>query len=337
MSHPPTEWSDSPERGAAWLVRLMLWLIRYVGWFANLVVLPGISFWFFARSAAARAASRDYLAVARRRPAHAWDVLRHIHVFARSILDRVLLLTPRAARYQFDITGLEHVEAVAAQGRGGVLLGAHLGSFAALRCMSARCPVPVKMLMYRGNAGYFTRVLDQLDPSFAADIIPIGEVNAMLRVHEAVAAGALVGLLADRAPGRTRRAIVPFFGRPAAFPIGPFVLAASLGVPVLTFRGVRTGPNRYAVDFAPFADRIVLGETTRNADLSTWIARYAAWLEAGCRAYPFNWFNFYPFWEHATDDPIKAGTVAAARRADPVRRVAQPGPAEPDRSRPALG
>ena len=337
MSQPGSEWAASPERGAAWLVRLMLWLIRYVGWFANLVVLPGISVWFFARSAAARAASRDYLSIALRRPARAWDVLRHIHVFARSILDRVLLLTPQAARYQFDITGLEHVEAVARSGGGGVLLGAHLGSFAVLRGMSARSPVPVKMLMYRGNAGAFTRVLDQLDPSFAADIIPIGEINSMLKVHEAVAAGALIGLLADRAPGRTRRVIVPFFGRPAAFPIGPVVLAASLGVPVLTFRGVRTGPRRYAIDFAPFADRIILGETSRNADLAHWIARYATWLEAGCRAYPFNWFNFYPFWEHAADDPTKAGAVAAARRADPVRRAPQPGPAEPERSRPALG
>ena len=95
----------------------------------------------------------------------------------------------------------------------------------------------------------------------------------MLLVQEAVAAGALVGLLADRAPGRTRQVKVPFFGRNAAFPIGPFVLAASLEVPVLTFRGVRTGPNRYAVAFAPFAERIVLHEATRNQDLAAWVTR----------------------------------------------------------------
>jgi predicted LPLAT superfamily acyltransferase len=322
-----SEWSRSPERGAAWLVRLMLWLIRHMGWFATGVVLPGISAWFFVRSAAARAASREYLGVALGRTARARDVLRHIHVFARSILDRVLLLTRLASDYNLRVTGLEHVEALAASGRGGVLLGAHLGSFAVLRAMAAQCPVPVKMLMYRGNAGAFTHAIDQLDPSFAADIIPIGDMQSMLRVHEAVAAGALVGLLADRAPGRTRRVMVPFFGRPAAFPIGPFVLAASLGVPVLTFRGVRTGPNRYTVDFAPFADRVILGEHSRNADLSVWITRYATWLEAGCRAYPFNWFNFYPFWEPAADDPIKAGLgMGTARRDDADRRAPQSGP-----------
>jgi predicted LPLAT superfamily acyltransferase len=316
-----TEWSRDPERGAAWLVRLMLWLIRHMGWFAAGVVLPGISVWFFARSGESRAASREYLSLALRRPATGLDVLRHIHVFARSILDRVLLLTPRAGGYKFDVTGLEYVEAVAASGRGGVLLGGHLGSFGVLRGFAAQCPVPVKMLMFRGNAGPFTRALEQMDPAFAADIIPIGDIGSMLRVHEAVEAGALVGLLADRAPGRTRRLKAPFFGRLASFPIGPFVLAASLGVPVLTVRALRIGANRYTIEFAPFADQIRLRRESRNADLSAWITRYAQWLEAGCRAYPFNWFNFYSFWEPAADEAIKPGQIGAARRADSMRAV----------------
>jgi predicted LPLAT superfamily acyltransferase len=294
-------------------VRTMLWLVRHVGWFADGIVLPGISVWFFARSAAARAASREYLGVALSRPATTVDVLRHIHVFARSILDRVLLLTDRAGAYRVDITGLEHIEAVVAAGRGGVLLGAHLGSFAVLRGLAARCPVPVKMLMHRANAGAFTQALDQLDPSFTADIIPVGDVQSMLVVHEAVAAGALVGLLADRDPGETRSIRVPFFGRPAAFPGGPFVLAASLGVPVLSFRSVRIGPRHYEVQFAPFAERVILRRATRRADLTAYVLQYAAWLEEGCRAHPFNWFNFFPFWEQ----PAPGRAVRSApRRAD---------------------
>ncbi len=95
-------------------------------------------------------------------------------------------------------------------------------------------------------------------------MIAIGDLQSMLRVHEAVAAGAIVGILADRSPDGARQVSVPFFGRPAPFPTGPFVLAASLGAPVLLFRGVRTGPRRYHVAFAPFADRIVLRRATRR-------------------------------------------------------------------------
>ena len=253
-----TTWSDCPERGAPWLVRLMLWLIRHLRWFACGVVLPGISLWFFLRSAGARAASREYLARALGRRAGPLDALRHIHVFARSILDRVWQVMDDPARTGLEIAGLHHVEAVATSGRGGVLLGAHLGSFAVLHALAGRCPVPVKLVLHRANAGFFTAMMNQLDPTLAQNVIEIGDIQSMLRVREAVAGGALVGMLAARAPAGARSIMAPFLGQPAAFPTGPFILAASLGVPVLTFRGVRTGPRRYLVEFAPFAEQLVL-------------------------------------------------------------------------------
>ena len=74
-------------------------------------------------------------------------------------------------------------------------------------------------------------------------------------------------------------------------------MAASLDAPVLLFWGIRTGPRHYTVVFEPFADRIVLRRAARVNDLRHWVGRYVARLEARCRAHPFNWFNFYPFWK----------------------------------------
>ena len=306
-----TSWADAPERGAGWLVRLMLWLLRHVGWFATAIVLPGISAWFFLSSPKARAASREYLQLALGRPAKARDVLRHIHVFACAILDRTLLLTRSASALTLQVDGLEHVEAAVQAGRGCILLGAHLGSFAVLRGVSARCPVPVRMLMHRENAGAFTRAMEALDPALARDVITVGDLQSMLRAHEAVAGGAILGVLADRSPPGAKQVTVPFFGRPAPFPTGPFVLAASLGAPVLVFRGVRTGRRRYAVSFQPFAAPVTLRRATRQADLVAVVSRYAAWLEGACRAHPFNWFNFYPFWERPPHAPTQARPMAA--------------------------
>jgi predicted LPLAT superfamily acyltransferase len=307
-----TNWSQAPERGPAWIVHLMLWLMRHLGWFANRIVLPGITAWFFITSGTARAASREYLQRALGRPATTLDVLRHIHSFANSILDRALLLTGQADQLTLDVSGLEHVEAIVAAGRGCLLLGAHLGSFAILRCLAERCPVPVKILMYRANAGAYTTLMEQLDPGSASTVIPIGDIPSMLRVHEEVAAGSVVGILADRAPAGARQVTVPFFGRPAAFPVGPFVLAASLGVPVVLFRGVRVQNRGYEVAFTPFSDRVVLRRASREADLTAIIARYAQWLEQSCRAYPFNWFNFFAFWERAEHVSTKARPVVGS-------------------------
>jgi predicted LPLAT superfamily acyltransferase len=301
-----TVWNKAPERGAGWLVTLMLWLLRHVGWFARGIVLPGISAWFFVSSPKARAASRDFLGTALGRPARARDVLHHIHVFASAILDRTLMLIGPSSAISLEVNGLHLIESTIADGRGCVLLGAHLGSFAVLRQLAEHAPVPVRMLMHRDNAGAFTRAMEALDPALRRDTIQIGDVQSMLRAHEAVASGAIVGVLADRAPAGSRQITVPFFGRPAGFPAGPFVLAASLGAPVLLFSGVRTGHRRYAVTFEPFAEKMVLRRATRQADLFAAVSRYAAWLEGACRAHPFNWFNFYPFWERAPHAPTQA-------------------------------
>jgi predicted LPLAT superfamily acyltransferase len=50
---------------------------------------------------------------------------------------------------------------------------------------------------------------------------------------------------------------------------------------------------------------LVLHRATRQQDLSHAIARYAASLETVCRAHPFNWFNFYTFWE-SSDHAVHA-------------------------------
>lgn len=315
-------WSQQRERGSTWLLRLMLLIAFGVGWHAGRALLLPITGWFLVASPRGRAASREYLGRALGRQASLWDVARHFHTFACAILDRLFLVTGRTRRFRVAISGLEHVQAVLATGRGCVLLGAHLGSFEVLRTVAAAAPVPVRPLMFRRNAGALTRMLDRLDPSLRESVIEIGDAASMLRAREAVERGEIVGLLADRAPEGQRPVEAPFLGRPAFFPAGPFILAAALGVPVLLFHAVRTGPRRYQVRFEPFADRLVLRRASRAADLQAWVARYAAVLEQACLAHPYNWFNFFPFWERSSDggsapSRAAAGVAGGAGRAGP--------------------
>ncbi len=307
----PAGWSNATERGSASLLRVMLWIALYLGAGVSELLLLPITLWFLATSPASRAASQEYLARALGRPARLRDVARHLHSFACAILDRVFLLTGRTtAGFQIDTEGLEHVTDVLARGQGCVLMGAHLGSFEVLRTLSRHSPVPVRALMFRANAGPLTGLLDRLAPGLRDSVIEIGDTASMLLVREAVERGEIVGILADRTPPGHPQVVAPFLGHPAAFPAGPFILAATLGVPVVLFHGVRTGRRRYAIRFSPFADRLVLRRASRSADLAAAVARYAAAVEQGCRAHPFNWFNFFPFWEPAADVVVRAGGAA---------------------------
>jgi predicted LPLAT superfamily acyltransferase len=74
-------------------------------------------------------------------------------------------------------------------------------------------------------------------------------------------------------------------------------LAAILHAPVVLAFGLWLGPRRYLLRFEPFAERIDLPRAGREEALREWLARYAARLAEVCRAHPYNWFNFYDFWD----------------------------------------
>jgi predicted LPLAT superfamily acyltransferase len=293
MTH---RWTDQKERGSPALLRLMAKLTLALGWRFGRAMLVPITCYFFVALPRARASSRRYLSRCLGRPAAHTEVWRHLFVFASVILDRVFMLADRMESFQVDTQGLDILRRLHAKGTGCVLLGAHFGSYDVLRVIGRSAPVRVRPLMYRDHWGATTHLLETLDPALADAIIEIGRPDTMLRVQESVSTGEIVGILADRAPAKDRFIQAPFFGQPAPFPTGPFVVAALTQVPVILFYGVRTGPRRYAIRFELFAERLSLNRATRQADLACAISRYARNLEAACRASPFNWFNFYDFW-----------------------------------------
>ena len=290
-------WTGQRERGSALLLGVMLWITRNLGWHVGQALLYPITLWFYLSSATARAASRDYLARVLGRPPTRRDVMRHLFTFACVILDRVFFLSGRTAGYELKVGGLEAVTDCVNSGRGCILLGSHLGSFDVLRALGRVAPVRVSPVMFRRNSGHLTRLLEELDPELARDVIDIGAPGAMLRVQECIERGEIVGFLADRAPTRDRLIATRFLGGEAEFPAGPLVVAAVVGAPVVLFYGVRVASRRYAISFERFAERIVLPRERRDAALRVWVDAYSRSLAAACQAHPFNWFNFYPFWK----------------------------------------
>ena len=316
-------WSRQRERGSPALARAGLAVLLRLGPAVMPVLAWPAAAWFLLTAPRARRASRQFLGRATGRPATVRAVARHFHAFARAVGDRALLLAGRTESFDIETSGVDHLLATLARGRGCILLGAHLGSFEVLRSVARHSPVPVWALMYRRNAGSLAPLLDQLAPELAARVLEIGDTASMIQAKECIERGEIVGILADRAPAGHRTVAAPFLGSPAPFPSGPFVLAATLGAPVVLFHGLRTGPRRYRVEFHAFADRVTLRRGHREDDLRATVARYAAALEPACRAHPLQWFNFFPFWETAPD--ASNPTALPSRAAAPPAGLPSPG------------
>ncbi|HEX7338436.1 MAG TPA: acyltransferase [Rhodanobacteraceae bacterium] len=299
-------WWQRPEGGG----RFGLWLIVSIAHcggrtLVRLILYP-VTAYFFCRRGEERRAARVFLA----RLGHkngTWAILALMHRFAATLIDRVFFLLRGERGFDIRVEGLDGLREVMAQERGVLLVGAHMGSFEVLRTLAVRHPsVPrLRIVLNKQQMAQQTRLMDALAPDVAEGIIDAARdpISVALAVAEAVRRHELVALLADRGhPGETLHR-VPFAGRPAPFPVGPWLLAAKLDVPVVLCLGLYLGGNRYRVVFEPFADTVTLPRRERQAALDAVMTRYAARLEHYARQTPCNWFNFYDFW----DDEAETG------------------------------
>jgi predicted LPLAT superfamily acyltransferase len=291
-------WTQKPERSNLAILRFMVWLSLRLGRRASRIVLYGIAAYFLVFAPAARRASRAYLARALGRRPKVADGFRHVLSFATTIHDRVYLLNERFDLFDIEIVGEDLIRAAGVSGQGVLLMGAHHGSFEAMRALGRQRNDPViTVLMYEENARMVNATLAAINPLATQDIIPLGRMDSMLQAQEKLAAGHVVGMLADRGLGDDPRRTVDFLGAPAPFPIGPFRVAAMLRRPVLFMVGLYLGGNRYRIHFEPLADFSTVGRDQRDAAITEAQRCYVEQLERYCRDAPYNWFNFYDFWQ----------------------------------------
>jgi predicted LPLAT superfamily acyltransferase len=67
--------------------------------------------------------------------------------------------------------------------------------------------------------------------------------------------------------------------------------------PVILFFGLYRGGNRYEVHFERLAEVITTNRRRRQEDIRYWTQRYVDRLEYYARSAPYNWFNFYNYWD----------------------------------------
>ena len=104
-----------------------------------------------------------------------------------------------------------------------------------------------------------------------------------------------------------------FFGRPAQFPIGPYLIASTLQLPVVLSFGLYRGGKRYDLYFETFAECISIPRAERAQRIGEWTQRFATRLEHYTRLDPYNWFNFYDFWHRPADNAAVVGEPVADR------------------------
>lgn len=280
------------------MLRLITWISTALGRRQGRLILHLIAGYFLVFAPTARRSSRSYLTRVLGQPASIRHIYQHFLTFAATIHDRIYLLNNRFDLFDIHVHEPEVIDTALAAGQGVLLLGAHLGSFEVLRAVGRQHPgLCVVMVMYEQNAKRINAMLSAINPIAEQNIIPLGRMDSMIRVQEQLGKGALVGLLGDRSFAQEKVQSIVFLGEPALWPSGSLRMAAILRRPIFFMVGLHTGSGKYEIFFERLADFTNVEPCDREAVLRRAMEQYVDLLDKYCHIAPYNWFNFFDFWQ----------------------------------------
>jgi predicted LPLAT superfamily acyltransferase len=291
-----SDWITARERGSSWLINFMIWLCqRRRRWLVNLLLYP-ITAYFFITGRTAHRASKHFFT--RVKGQTRWsDYYRQLLSFSRCLVDRVTILVGDADQFKVRPSGREALMQAQQEGRGLIMLGSHLGSFEACKLFARdRLNIDIHIVAYFAGSTKIRQALDAINPKLQQNFIDPTEPDAVFRMRDVIDSGGVLAILGDRTGIGEKKVAVDFMGEPAWLPSGPYYLAAILHCPIFCFFGLRVGHYSYDTYVSKLADNVELARGQREQQAQVYAQRYADLLAEKAREYPYNWFNFYEFW-----------------------------------------
>jgi lauroyl/myristoyl acyltransferase len=264
----------------------------------------------------------------RRRAARA--ALRMYVQFAHCMTETMEHFGPRPKPIRLDRPQQDVIVEALRERRGAVLVTGHIGNWDIAAKTLCEYGQPINLVMAReANTTTQEYVRSMRERSGVRVIYSDTSVFSALNMIRALRANEVVAIQLDRTLGIGNTRAVPFFGAPAPFPSGPFVLARLSGAPLIPVFIPRVGTRRYAVRVGT---PVTLSREARDAyALDRAMRAVVREFEAVIREFPSQWFQFAPFWTQApaiartdTDGAPRAHEPPPDAVATPVRRGVQP-------------
>jgi lauroyl/myristoyl acyltransferase len=245
-----------------------------------------------------------------------WAALRMFAEFAFCTSEAMEHYSSRSRPLRVDRPPLDRDAVLAAlrAGRGAVVVTGHVGSWDIAAKTLRAGEVPVHLVM--------SREMNAATQAFAAEarqragvhvVLSDASVFSSLALARALGRNEIVAIQLDRTNGVGGVRMLPFLGAPAPFPSGPFVLARLAGAPVIPVFAPRVGRRHYRVEIGT---PVAVPKAARDPRvLERVMLEAVSQLEAVVRRYPWQWFQFAPFWPEETGDAARGQDEAAPAEA----------------------
>lgn len=186
------------------------------------------------------------------------------------------------------VEGEEHFDAALAEGKGVLLVSAHLGNWERFGHWFSLKNVSVSGVARDANDDEITERITKIRGERGARMLSRGKAAREILVR--LKAGEVIFILPDQ---NADDAFIPFFGHIAGTALGPSVLHIKTKAPILPACMLRTGPGQYRIVFRE-ALHVQEGETSEEL-----MTRVNAEIEAMIRLAPEQYLWMHDRWRNA--------------------------------------
>jgi predicted LPLAT superfamily acyltransferase len=224
-----------------------------------------------------------------------FKIYRNYYVFGQTLMDKIMVMAGLENKFTYHFDGVENLRAIVQEGRGGILLSAHVGNWEAAGHLLKDLEVPVNIVMFDGEQQQIKAYLNSVAIKKNFNVIVIQEnMSHVYAIGEALQRNELICLHADRYMDNTKTLLANFLGSPAHFPEGPFALSAVYKVPTSLVFAFKETDTHYHFFGSPYVSR--QPEENKTEYMTRLFSLFVNQLEEKVKRYPDQWFNYYDFW-----------------------------------------
>ena len=227
-------------------------------------------------------------------------VYKNNFLLGQTILDKVAVMSGIKNAFKVIHVNGDMLNELTAIGKGGILVSAHIGNWEVAGQGLNRLGTAFNVLMYSNEKEEVKDYMEGKMKEKKINIIAINEETKshIIELHKAFTNNELVVMHGDRYREGAKTLTADFFGRPAKFPAGPFVMAAKFGVPLCIVFAVKTDNHTYQFSTEePIQVNRVRGEAELERVCQELLQKYIVEVEKMVKAHPHQWFNYYDFWK----------------------------------------
>ena len=287
-------------RGTPLGYKIFIFSLKYFGLSFAYFLLIFVSFYFFLFSKKSSKALSFYF-----KNIHGFNsfktivsIYRNYLSFGRSLLDKTAALAGFTKSFTFEFEGEEHLHYMASHD-GGILISAHIGNFEMAGNMLDRVGNFINIVMLDAEHEKIKELLGKVITKKKVNIIPLkDDLSHLFKINTAITNKEIICIHGDRFLDSGRTIRLPFFGKEADFPAGPFHMALSYGTPISFVFAMKEGRFHYHFYATPPKVYVLNhNRKDRKSEIREVVSDYISELEKKLKKYPLQWYNYYPFWE----------------------------------------